>query len=183
MPEPGDSPRSRSTPSPLTLEIVHDAGRWQDFGRLEEDVARAGHALCAHKAFRNLKPCEACVALSDDAGVRRLNGAYRNKDKPTNVLSFPAAELGSQPGPRFLGDIVLAEETLLREAAEQRKPPGHHLQHLVIHGVLHLLGYDHETDAEAEVMERLETEILAAIGIDDPYGASPDAAMAANKPR
>jgi probable rRNA maturation factor len=183
MPDPGDSPQSAETPSLLALDIVHDAGSWQGFGRLEDGIARAGRALAAHAAFRGLKPCEACIALSDDAGVRRLNAAYRNKDKPTNVLSFPAAPAGQRGRARFLGDVVLAEETLLREAAEQGKPPAHHVQHLVVHGILHLLGYDHETEKDAEVMERLETDILAAIGIDDPYGTSLDPARHETKAR
>ena len=110
--------------------------------------------------------------LSCDAEVRELNANWRKQDKPTNVLSFPAPK---QPGAgdddRFLGDIVLAAETVLREAAEQGIPLENHFRHLVLHGFLHLLGYDHETDAEAETMEALETHILATLGVPDPYGA------------
>jgi probable rRNA maturation factor len=105
------------------------------------------------------------LLLTGDAAVRELNARFRDQDKPTNVLSFPA-----QPNPeRFLGDVALAIGVCEREAVEQRKPLAHHLQHLVAHGVLHLLGYDHMSDAEAQEMEGLERGILAGLGIPDPY--------------
>ncbi|RAK56190.1 rRNA maturation RNase YbeY [Phenylobacterium soli] len=107
------------------------------------------------------------VLLTDDEAVRALNAQFRDKDKPTNVLSFPAP-----PNPeQHLGDVALAYETCAREAAEQGKPLAHHLQHLVAHGVLHLLGYDHMTDEEAADMEGLERVVLARLGIPDPYAA------------
>lgn len=104
------------------------------------------------------------ILLTDDATVQDLNGRFRGQDKATNVLSFPAPE-----GMGSLGDIALAYETCAREAAQQGKPLAHHLQHLVAHGVLHLLGYDHLEEAEAEVMETLERRILAGLGVPDPY--------------
>ena len=105
--------------------------------------------------------------LTDDAAVAELNLRFRNQDKPTNVLSFPAP-----PNPeRFLGDVALAYGVCAREAAEQGKPLSHHLQHLVAHGVLHLLGYDHMNDDEAEAMEGLERQVLAGLGVPDPYAA------------
>lgn len=105
------------------------------------------------------------LLLTDDAAVRELNARFRAQDKPTNVLSFPAP-----PNPeRFLGDVALAFGVCEREAREQGKPLAHHLQHLVAHGVLHLLGYDHMNDAEAHEMEGLERVILAGLGIPDPY--------------
>jgi probable rRNA maturation factor len=107
------------------------------------------------------------LLLTSDLAVQALNARFREQDKPTNVLSFPAP---TNPE-RFLGDVALAYETCAREAAEQGKPLGHHLQHLAAHGVLHLLGYDHMTDAEAEEMEGLERAILAGLGIADPYAA------------
>lgn len=107
------------------------------------------------------------ILLTDDESVRELNSRFRGKDNATNVLSFPAP----QNPEGHLGDIALAYGVCVREAAEQGKPLGHHLQHLVAHGVLHLVGYDHETDAEAEQMEGLERVILAGLGVPDPYAA------------
>jgi probable rRNA maturation factor len=109
------------------------------------------------------------ILLTDDATVRDLNGRFRGKDQPTNVLSFPAA-----PNPEgHLGDIALGYGVCAREAAEQGKTLIAHLQHLVAHGVLHLLGYDHMTDDEAEAMEGLERVVLAGLGIADPYAGGP----------
>ena len=109
------------------------------------------------------------LLLTDDETVRGLNLRFRAQDKPTNVLSFPAP----QNPERFLGDIALAYGVCAREAEQQAKPLAHHLQHLVAHGVLHLLGYDHETDAQADEMEGLERAVLAGLGIPDPYLAGP----------
>ena len=112
------------------------------------------------------------MVLSDDSAVRALNRDHRGKDAPTNVLSFPPA-LVPPAGARPLGDVILAYETVRREALEQGKAAADHLRHLVVHGVLHLSGYDHETEAEAEEMEQLEREILAGLGIADPYADPP----------
>ncbi len=105
--------------------------------------------------------------LTDDQAIRDLNRRFRQQDKPTNVLSFPAP----QNPERFLGDVALAYGVCAREAAEQGKPLKNHLQHLVAHGVFHLLGYDHETDVQADEMEGLERAVLAGLGIPDPYAA------------
>jgi probable rRNA maturation factor len=105
------------------------------------------------------------VLLADDAEVRALNARFRGKDAATNVLSFPSPANPEE----HLGDVALAFETCKREAAEQGKPLSDHLQHLVAHGVLHLVGYDHEIDADAEVMEALERRILESLGVADPY--------------
>lgn len=107
------------------------------------------------------------VLLTDDTGVQDLNSRFRGKDSPTNVLSFPAPENPED----HLGDVALAHGVCVREAAEQGKALAHHLQHLVAHGVLHLVGYDHETDGEAEDMEGLERVVMAGLGAPDPYGA------------
>ena len=115
------------------------------------------------------RPAIVEVILTDDAEQRRLNRDYRGKDAPTNVLSFPMGDTAPVGGPVLLGDVVLAFETVAREAGEQNKPLADHLRHLVVHGVLHLLGFDHETDTEAEIMERREKEILAGLGVPDPY--------------
>lgn len=106
---------------------------------------------------------EVSVVLTDDATIKTLNTQWRHRDEPTNVLSFPS------PGSGMLGDIVIAYETTAREAAEEHKSLADHLSHLAVHGFLHLLGYDHESDADADVMEQLEREILARLGVSDPY--------------
>jgi probable rRNA maturation factor len=111
---------------------------------------------------------EVSVLLTDDAAIRALNAQWRQRDEATNVLSFPAQQIGAGL-PRLLGDIVIAYETTAREAAAERKRLDHHLAHLTVHGFLHLLGYDHESETEAETMERLEREILARLDIADPY--------------
>ena len=105
------------------------------------------------------------LLLTDDETIRGLNLRFRDQDKPTNVLSFPAP----QNPERFLGDIALSYGVCAREAAEQGKSLAHHLQHLVAHGVFHLLGYDHVSDAQADEMEGLERAVLAGLGIADPY--------------
>jgi len=108
---------------------------------------------------------EVVVLLTDDATVRDLNARFRDKDRPTNVLSFPAPET-ARP---HLGDLVLALGVCVAEAAEQGKTVGDHLSHLVVHGVLHLLGHDHEDEIEAEAMEARERVVLATLGVADPY--------------
>jgi probable rRNA maturation factor len=112
------------------------------------------------------------VLLTDDAAVQDLNARFRDKDKPTNVLSFPAANMPIPGQVPHLGDLVLAFDVCRDEAAAQNKTLADHLSHLVVHGVLHLLGRNHEDDAEAEAMEAEERTILAGIGISDPYRTS-----------
>ncbi|MGC1302717.1 MAG: rRNA maturation RNase YbeY [Caulobacteraceae bacterium] len=130
-------------------------------------VRRAAEAALAFDAQAPAPPeTEAItVLLTDDAAVRELNARFRDKDSPTNVLSFPAAETAYP----HLGDIALAYGVCAREAEAQDKPLAHHLSHLVVHGTLHLLGYDHQADAEAEAMEAIERAILAGLDIPDPY--------------
>ena len=115
-------------------------------------------------------PPEVSLVFTDDPSIQDINAEWRGKDKATNVLSFPAfpVQPGKMPGP-MLGDIIIARETLEREAAELEKSFDDHLTHLLVHGFLHLLGYDHMNSAEAEIMEGLETRILADLGLSDPY--------------
>lgn len=163
-------PPSRATA--LELDIVQEAGDWSRFPAWEAEIRAAAHALSRHPEAREMAGQGATVVLSDDASVRALNSTYRAKDQPTNVLSFPFEPPpggDDEDAARYLGDIILAGETLLREAEEMGIPPGHHLQHLVIHGLLHLLGFDHLEDAEAEAMEAIETQVLRGLGIADPY--------------
>lgn len=172
---PGDpDSRSRSegrhvAPLWLSLDILHEAGDWSRVGDRDALIEAAGRALATDPRFSARPPAEACVALSDDATVRSLNARFRGKDKPTNVLSFPALERFDGAVPQSLGDVVLAQETVEREAAEQGVAASHHLQHLVVHGLLHLLGFDHETDDEAQEMEGIEIEVLSTLGIPNPY--------------
>ncbi|NKB20425.1 MAG: rRNA maturation RNase YbeY [Alphaproteobacteria bacterium] len=117
---------------------------------------------------------EVSVVLANDAFIRSLNKSWRQQDKPTNVLAFPCEELGhSSDAMRLLGDIVIASGVVEREALDEDKDVGHHLAHMVVHGTLHLLGYDHIADDEATRMEAFETKALAVLGIDDPYATHP----------
>ena len=159
--------------SHVTIDVSVTAERWRDALPDAERLARQA-ALAAWQAAREGGPAlgreEISIALVDDAASRALNREHRAKDTPTNVLSFalePVADGDDRP--HLLGDVILACETVCREAAEQDKPIADHFCHLVIHGVLHLRGYDHETERDAETMERLETDLLAGLGIDDPY--------------
>lgn len=131
----------------------------------------AAHAAVAHSRHSGLSAdSEISVKFTDDEEVRALNAAWRGKDRPTNVLSFPMAEEAELASAQLLGDIVLAYGVCAAEAADKRIAVEAHAAHLVVHGALHLLGYDHERgDADAEEMERVEREALASIGIADPY--------------
>jgi probable rRNA maturation factor len=115
-----------------------------------------------------LGPAEVTVRFVDEAEGRELNARYRGKDTPTNVLSFPYA-----PPPEMAGDLVVCAPVVLREAAEQGKAPEAHFAHLIVHGMLHLQGYDHESDADTASMEQKEREILAVLGYPDPYASEP----------
>ena len=154
------------------IDIVVASELW----RSEPDAATAVHdaIATAATAVRALPTAggEVSVVLTDDAAIQKLNREWRGLDKPTNVLSFPAAASAPQRGaapPALLGDIVIAYETVEREAAAEGKLFAHHVAHLAVHGFLHLLGYDHDSDAEAEEMERLETRILARLDMPDPH--------------
>jgi probable rRNA maturation factor len=149
----------------ITVDIDVASAGWdaepQAEARVREAIAAAAARVPGDGAVS--------VLLADDAAVRVLNRDWRQIDKPTNVLSFPARQ---QPaGEPVVGDIAIAYETVAREAAEEGKPFLHHLAHLAVHGYLHLMGYDHQTDSEAEAMEALEREILRTLRIPDPYRA------------
>ena len=133
----------------------------------ETAADRAGEAVLDQIAPTDLQEPIVAVMLADDDTVAELNQRFRGKSGPTNVLSFPAP---ANPEGQ-IGDIVLAYGVCAREAAEQGKTLEHHLMHLTVHGVLHLLGYDHEADDEAEAMEALERSILETLGVSDPYAA------------
>lgn len=164
-PAPEPDPADR-----LTIDLVEDDGDWSTFAPAEVAVMAAARVVSEAPEL-SFDRVEATVALSSDAIVRDLNRTYRQQDKPTNVLSFPAPEMpdGVLAERRPLGDVVLAVETIADEAQALGISPTHHLQHLVVHGLLHLLGFDHLTDAEAAEMETLETKLLARLGVADPY--------------
>jgi probable rRNA maturation factor len=157
------------------IEIVVDCAEWVGVCPRARQLCRAAasRTLAAASSARAApRLCEVTIVLGDDAAQQRLNRTYRGLDRPTNVLSFPAwnRDDPEMPGaPVLLGDVALAFGTVAREADEQGKSFADHLRHLVVHGVLHLLGYDHGGEREAEEMERLETDILAGLGVPDPY--------------
>ena len=156
---------------PLT-EVLVVADCWQTEPDAEAVIHRAINAA-AEIADADVGDAELAVMLTDDSGIRTLNSNWRGIDKPTNVLSFPALQptgTGTpDDAPRMLGDIAIAYQTTRKEADDEQKPFDHHLSHLAVHGFLHLIGYDHEKDDDAEAMESLEQEILAQLGIPDPY--------------
>jgi probable rRNA maturation factor len=147
-----------------TIDVIVESALWGELSQAEQTVRDAIAQAIATLDGR--ADAELAVLLTDDAAVRRLNATWRGLDKSTNVLSFPAAE-GQES--QHLGDIAIAFETTAREAANEGKPLAHHVAHLAVHGFLHLVGYDHESDAEAETMEQLERDILARLNVPDPY--------------
>lgn len=155
----------------VSIDVSIDADQWSACADAEELAEAAATAALAARP-RLGRGAVVGVVLTDDGEQRELNRTYRGKDEPTNVLSFAIGEAAAAhaPGePLLLGDVVLAFETVAREAAEQGKPLADHLRHLVVHGVLHLLGFDHEDDAEAQLMEACEVEILLRLGVPHPY--------------
>ena len=151
----------RTQPAPV-IDIVVASPLWSSEPDAVGAIRRAIGA--AAELTDAARPRELAVMLCDDAAMRELNGRWRGRPEPTNVLSFPAAA-----GGQTLGDIAIAYETMAREAEAESKPFCNHVAHLAVHGFLHLLGYDHQSDAEAVAMERLEVAILARLGVADPY--------------
>jgi len=143
--------------------------RWLEQLPACEELARVAVETALQQLEMADSEFEVSLALADDETVRALNRDYRQKDKPTNVLAFPSPSSPLADGPRLLGDIVVAFETVGAEAEAQAKSLDDHLRHLVIHGLLHLLGFDHETDEEATRMEQMETHILRQLDVPDPY--------------
>ena len=165
-----------------TLDIVIEAPIWE----ADPLTALATAAVSAALRHMHIDPddCEVTLLACDDTRIAELNAEFRGKPTPTNVLSWPAQSLAppaegqTPPAPEAgfdgmieLGDIALSYDTCAREAVESGKPFADHLTHLIVHGVLHVLGYDHETDGDAALMEGLEVEILGNLGLDDPYNA------------
>ena len=155
------------------IDVVVESALWNDAAAaaVRRAIGEAAAALGADFSNHAL-----AVLLTDDAAIRRLNAQWRGIDKATNVLSFPPADMPGDATVKSLGDIAIAHETTAREAETDGKPFADHLAHLAVHGFLHLMGYDHEKDRDAETMEQLERVILARIGVGDPYAASRAAA-------
>ncbi len=169
-------PRRARTSAAPAIDIVVRSARWNAQRRAKSILRRA---IAAAAAMVSTTGGELAIVLTDDSAIRALNRDWRRKDEATNVLSFPAslhvhpssspAGKGRPGGPHLMGDIVIAYETVGREAKTEGKPFGDHLAHLAVHGFLHLVGYDHETEKEAEAMERLEVAVLARLKVPDPY--------------
>jgi probable rRNA maturation factor len=151
--------------SAVAIDILVESPLWKSVPAAEATV---GEAIGAAAAEISAPAGEVAVVLTDDEAIRRLNRDWRKVDKPTNVLSFPAARTSGLE-PVLLGDIVIAYETLEREAAGEGKDFLHHLAHLAVHGFLHLMGYDHQTDSDADDMESVEVAILSRLKVPDPY--------------
>jgi probable rRNA maturation factor len=177
-PAPPARPGRRNR-EPVRIEIVVRSALWRKRRTAQSIVRKA--VLAAAKAA-STPGAELAIVLGNDSTIKALNRDWRGKNAATNVLSFPAAPASpaakggksARPTP-YIGDIVIAYQTTAREAAAEGKPFSHHLAHLAIHGFLHLLGYDHENDRDAEKMERLERRILGRLAVPDPYAPRPTA--------
>ena len=148
------------------IDIQAQSPLWKAQPLAEQTVREA---IAAATAALSTADSEVSIVLTDDSAMAVLNRDWRGIDKPTNVLSFPAAGHKGGENAHFLGDIVIAYETLVRECDDEDRQFLHHLAHLTVHGFLHLVGYDHETDAQAEAMEGLESKIMTRMGMPDPY--------------
>jgi probable rRNA maturation factor len=150
------------------IDVLVQSPRWKAQPRAATVIRKAVNAAAKAASTSN---AELAIVLTDDSAIRSLNRDWRGRDAPTNVLSFPATPPRGRksPQPNILGDLVIAYQTTAREAVAEEKPFRNHLAHLAVHGFLHLLGYDHETDQDAKKMERLETKILAGLDVPDPY--------------
>ena len=175
-------PRKRGREKIFSIEVLVQSSKW----KIEPQAgATVRKAIQAAATAASTPRAELAIVLTDDSAIHALNRDWRGHDAPTNVLSFPAPDLLPPPlagqgrgggrraarseRPKTLGDIVIAFETTAREAAAEGKPLKHHLAHLAVHGFLHLVGYDHEKARDAKKMESLEVEILAGLGVPDPY--------------
>ncbi len=174
----------RLAPTGVTVDVLIESPSWEKAEPAAEAVVREAVLRAAAATDVGEASAEVAVLLCDDATIAALNAQWRGREEPTNVLSFPAPPASDLPTsdpslsgpaasdpsvPVHLGDIAIACETVVREAREQGRMVSQHLAHLAVHGFLHLLGYDHQTEREAEHMEALERDILATLGISDPY--------------
>ena len=167
----------------LKIDVIVRSRRWRqgvaDVTRLCVETARRAYVVAAgDDPNAQSRDAQVSIVLTSDRAVQALNRTFRGHDQATNVLSFPvaqapaAAPAGCPPPPRLLGDVVIAFGTTAAEAAAAGKDLGDHLRHLIVHGILHVLGYDHQTEGDAAAMERLEAAILACFGVSDPYASA-----------
>jgi probable rRNA maturation factor len=164
------STMSRATDAPgIAIDLSITCAAWKRALPSVAHVARGAAQAALAQSGKRIGAAEVSLVLAHDATVRALNGRWRGQDAATNVLAFASDEARAKSQPVLLGDVVLAYETVVREAKEQDKRLADHLRHLVIHGVLHLLGYDHVKAVPAKRMEALERRILASLGVADPY--------------
>ncbi len=162
-----------NTACPVHIDLLIEAGDWENEELLEAIAEKAIVAAFATSELSVIENTEVSLVFTDDAHIQELNKMWREKDKPTNVLSFPGDDSEEPPFGPLLGDIIIANETVKREAIELEIPFEHHLVHLIVHGTLHLFGYDHQINDEAEEMEAEERLILASLQIPDPYKDAP----------
>ncbi|WP_417668343.1 rRNA maturation RNase YbeY [Roseibium sp.] len=160
-------------PDGFETDVAIEAGNWPDEDTLLRICDKAIRTAFEVAPLLAVDGSEVSLVFTDDASIRALNARWREKDKPTNVLSFPGSDPNGETYGPLLGDIVFAEETVSREAEEMGIEFSAHLSHLIVHGLLHLFDYDHQETDEAELMEDLERKVLAELGIADPYADQP----------
>lgn len=170
------SPPGCGLPTGLQIDFSLESGDWPDSEQLLNWCKTAFSAAFRVGQLKALPESEVSLVFIDDEGIRELNARWRDKDKATNVLSFPGSDPDDEVYGPLLGDIVFASQTMQREAEELGIDFSDHLSHLAVHGLLHLFDYDHQEEDEAELMEELERRILADLGIADPYSEKPLAA-------
>ncbi len=156
--------KTRTRKPGVKIDVLVESDLWK---RKRDIKAAARRAIAKAADVLSTPRSELVILLTDDSAIRVLNRDWRGVDAPTNVLSFPARR--ADGGPPFIGDIVLAYETVAAEARAERKPFAHHIAHLAVHGFLHLLGYDHVRKKDAETMEAIERDILRRLLVPDPY--------------
>jgi probable rRNA maturation factor len=169
---------SRAARHACKIDVLVESGLWVEPRAIKSLVRRAVNEAAAALSTRT---AELAIVLTNDSAIRLLNREWRGIDAATNVLSFPSDSPSGEPP--LLGDVVLAYETIAREARTERKPFAHHVAHLAVHGFLHLLGHDHQRDKDADAMERLERRILRRLAIPDPYRPRTGISRKSAKPR